>query len=82
MSIAELGAVTEAEERVLMILRAAGQDGHCFDGSPFAAELRCQARRLEARGFARIINKGRHNETALITVKGLNHSVEPQRVAA
>ena len=79
MSIAELN---DAEDRALMILRAAGTDGHCFEGSPFLSLWRECRGALEARGFARIINKGRHNETAFITVKGLNHSVEPQRVAA
>ena len=82
MSIAELGGVSEPEMRVLMILRCAGVDGHCFEDSPFIGELRCQARRLEQRGLARIINKGRPNETAFITVKGLERSVEPERRAA
>lgn len=82
MSITELGRLTEAEHRILMILRCGGQDGHCWEGSPFAAELRCQARRLEERGLARITNRNRPDETAFITVKGLAVSVAAGAAAA
>lgn len=83
MSIAELNGPDERGENVLMMARCGGPvDGFLIPGLTNEAEIKVQARRLEAWGLLRIEHKDTDQERIFLTRKGRERSVQPERKAA